>query len=365
MKFIPGLELSQYFFEDALRPLLQEAFPGIDYAAARLGWGSDVLGFDTDMSMDHGWGPKITLFLEEADYAVYHEKMQEYFAYNLPFEVRGFPTHFGEPYEDGGVMAFKSTYPIHHMVTITTPERFFADYLGVDIQQPLTAQKWLTLPSQKLRTIRYGRIYHDGLGRLSEIRQRFHWYPHDLWIYILANQWQRIDQEEPFLGRTGSVSDELGSQLIAARLIRDIMNLVFLMEKEYAPYNKWFGTAFKKLALSEDLLPLFDAVLSSHHWQQREAIMSQVYLRLAEAHNSLGLTPEIQPCITNFHKRPFLVPHTSRFVNALLEAITDPEVLALPRQIGSINQIVDNTDVLENNAHCQSLQSLYQPPNSA
>jgi len=38
-------------------------------------------------------------------------------------------------------MQAKTTYPIHHMITMTTPEKFFADYLGVEIRltmSPLT-----------------------------------------------------------------------------------------------------------------------------------------------------------------------------------------------------------------------------------
>jgi len=53
--FIPGLELSARFYREAVRPLLDARFPGLRHAAARLGRGSDVLGFDTEMSMDHDW----------------------------------------------------------------------------------------------------------------------------------------------------------------------------------------------------------------------------------------------------------------------------------------------------------------------
>jgi hypothetical protein len=44
------------------------------------------------------------------------------------------------------------------------------------------------------------------------------------------------------MARCGDVGDELGSRLVAARLIEE------LMQKQYWPYAKWFGTAFSKLA---------------------------------------------------------------------------------------------------------------------
>ncbi|MFE9889759.1 hypothetical protein [Streptomyces scopuliridis] len=45
--FLPGLELSRILYEEAVRPLLDDAFPGLRHAAARVGTGSEVLGFDT------------------------------------------------------------------------------------------------------------------------------------------------------------------------------------------------------------------------------------------------------------------------------------------------------------------------------
>ena len=363
-EFIPGLKLSEHFYTEVIQPSMAKKFPKLVYSAARLGWGSDVMGFDTAMSMDHGWGPKMTLFLDEQDYNSYHQLLDDYFAENLPFTVHGFSTHFGEPLSDGGVMAPKNTYPIHHMITITTPHKFMLDYLGVDIQHPLTPHIWLTIPQQRLRTLSSGRIYYDGLEMLAAMRQQFHWYPQDLWLYLLANQWQRIDQDEPFMGRTGSVGDEIGSRLVASRLTRDIMHLAFLMEKQYAPYVKWFGTAFQKLDLASQLLPIITAIMDSQHWQERQSRLSKAYLCLADAHNALKLTAFIEPEISNFHERPFLVPHASRFVTALLNQIQDPEIRALPPRLGSIDQIVDNTEVLENNARCQRLRSLYYETNS-
>ena len=47
-----GLDLSRRFFETIVQPIVASAMPGLLYAAARIGDGSEVLGFDTEMSAD-------------------------------------------------------------------------------------------------------------------------------------------------------------------------------------------------------------------------------------------------------------------------------------------------------------------------
>ena len=63
MAFIPGLELSRRFYWEAVRPVLDGLWPGLPHAAALIGAGSETLGFDDEMSTDHGWGPRLQLLL--------------------------------------------------------------------------------------------------------------------------------------------------------------------------------------------------------------------------------------------------------------------------------------------------------------
>ena len=132
--------------------------------------------------------------------------------------------------------------------------------------------------------------------------------------------------------------DELGSHLLGARLVTDLMNLAFLMEKQYAPYRKWFGTAFQNLNLAKKLNPCFEAVLESKDWKTREAHLSESFRYAIEAHNGLGLTEEIPAQVHAFHDRPFLVPPAGKIAEALLDGIQDSAVKVLPltpRQRGS------------------------------
>src|SRR4051794_36460388 len=107
--FIPGIELSRRFYHEAVRPLLDTHFPGLPHAAALLGPGSDVLGFDTALSTDHDWGPAVRLFLRDAD-AGLGAAIYELLRHHLPLEFAGYPVH-PPPVPDAPRIRFMQAIP--------------------------------------------------------------------------------------------------------------------------------------------------------------------------------------------------------------------------------------------------------------
>ncbi|MCA9920189.1 MAG: DUF4037 domain-containing protein [Anaerolineales bacterium] len=348
LPFIKGLDLCEQFFIEAIRPLLSHHFPTLRYAAGRLGGGSDVLGFDTPQSRDHDWGPRGTLFLAEADFTELAPAIDNLFKNELPLTFRGYPTHYGRHDDNTLNLTFIATPPVNHAIKISTAARFAHSYLALDLSQPMQPADWLCLPSQMLATVRNGRLFHDSLGQMTQLRQTLHFYPHDLWLYLLAGQWTRIAQEDVFVSRTGDVGDDLGSRILAARQVQNIMRLAFLLEKQYAPYPKWFGTAFARLACASDLQPLFAKVWQAENWPEREAALNDAYLYMANWHNKLQLTEPLPTEIGFFHERPYRIIHTDQYVEALYNQIQDPQVHALPHGLGNLDQLCDNTDILSN-----------------
>jgi hypothetical protein len=357
--FVPGLELSGVLYEISVKPILATRFADLPYSAALIGRGSEVLGFDTPQSMDHDWGPRLMLFLDQASHA-WRKKIDQVLRQELPSTIRGYPTRYAR-HEDGTtMMAEAGDTELEHRITFHTVRGFFLHALNWDIDQELRAVDWLTMPEQYLRSLTAGRVYHDGLGQLEPIRARLRYYPHDVWLYLLANQWTRIGQEEAFMGRCGQTGDDLGSHLVASRLVRDLMRLCFLMERQYAPYIKWFGTAFQQLDCAERMTPILTSVLSAGTWQEREQYLSAAYERAAQMHNDLDITPPLPTAVSPFHERPFLVLHADRFAEALGAEIASEEVRALPVHLGGIDQYVDSTDVLDNPQRFGQLKLLYR-----
>ena len=359
--FIPGLKLSELFYSEAAKPILDHYFPQVAYSAGLLGWGSEVLGYDDVQSSDHHWGPRFLLFLSADDYNRYNKDIRETLSLNLPHRFKGYATNFGEPDEIGVRLPSETdSGPVNHMIIIETIESFFGWYLGCNPYEPLTAADWLSFSEHKLLAVTSGKVFHDGLGELEEIRRKFHYYPRDVWLYQIVAQWIKIFEDREFISRCGDVGDELGSMVVAAHQVSKLMRLCFLMERRYAPYTKWFGTAFKELECASELSPIFSDVLKSSTWKERESNLARAYRVIARMHNALKITRPIVEDVQNYGGRPYVVFESPDLIRDIVSSFTDEQVKAIRHGLGSVNQFVDSTDQLSNNSLLEMLKAVYK-----
>lgn len=359
--FTPGLDLCAAFFDQIARPLLAASFPHLSYSAGLLGWGSDVLGFDDETSTDHMWGPRFYLFLPEADFGQRRDEIAHLFSQEFPYAFGGYSTHFGPPDPmDNGVrqaMAIDQG-PVNPLVEFHTLKSFCANYLGLSLPGEISAAQWLTTPEHRLLGFTAGRVFHDDLG-LGAIRQQLAYFPRDIWLWMMTAQWDMVGEEIAFMGRCGSTGDELGSRIVATRQVQRLMRLAFLQARQYAPYSKWFGTAFNRLAISSILQPLLAQVLAAQSWPEREIPLNQAYQILGHGHNELGITPPVETELHSYFGRPFQIMRPDPFVEALLAAVESPQLRTV-KPIGSVSQFTDSTAVHDNLALCAVLKELFQ-----
>ena len=163
----------------------------------------------------------------------------------------------------------------------------------------------------------------------------------------LQGQWQKLSQEEAFVGRTAEVGDDLGSAVAAARQVRELMRLALLQARRYAPYTKWLGSAFARdVPDAARLGATLRGVLAATTYADRENELCSAYEELARRQNALGLTAgPVEPTRRPYRSRPFQVIRADRFADALLATVEDPELKALP-PTGSVDQWADSTDFL-------------------
>jgi phage gpG-like protein len=339
--FVPAAELNRGFYADVVGPLLAP-WP---HSAALIGWGSQVLGYDTERSTDHGWGPRIKILVAtDAEIAPAQAAIDD----ALPDEYNGWAVAFG--WDDT---------PVTHHVRVTTPARWFARHLGFDPCAPIATLDWLTTPQELFLELTSGAMYHEGLDVLGRAQAAVAYFPADVHHWLLACQWQRLSQEEPFVGRTAEVGDEIGSRLLAARQVQILMQLHFLYAHKYWPYSKWFGSAYARLPGSDTLLPCYAAIIEATTFAAREAALVGAWEQLAAMHNASGLPAVDDPRVRPFHTRPFRVLDSNRFVDAIRSTIDDEWLRALPL-VGSVDQVTDSTDVKSYAAVAHRLRGLYE-----
>ncbi|MCK9922643.1 DUF4037 domain-containing protein [Frankia sp. AgPm24] len=344
---VSGRNLSRRFYEQAVRPLVS----GVPHAAALLGEGSEVLGFDDEVSADHDFGPRVQLFVPpDLDTALLDVALER-----LPVRFDGFPAVYPDSDRYDGRP--------HHQVEVTTARAFFVDRLGVDPADGMDLAGWLLAPTQILASLTGGVVLHDPLDLLTARRRALAWYPDDVWRYVLAAGWLRVSQEEPFIGRTGGRGDDLGSRLLAARVARDLVRIGFLLERRWAPYSKWLMTVFTQLPLADQVGRHLRHALSATQWREREAALCVAASHLAAVTNRLGLAEPVDPAPHRFHARDIQVLGAERLTRALTEAISDPQLRALLTRLGhrpagplghlpgAIDQATDSVEILTQPRH--------------
>lgn len=350
-----GLQLSRLFYFEAVRPILEREFPEVEHAAALIGHGSEILGLDDERSRDHQWGPRVQLFMRDLGRA---DEIARTLANMLPHSVAGFPTNFGPTDEEGTVvLANLETGPINHGVESLVLADYLRAELGVDPLEGFTTTDWLATPTQRLLESTAGEVFIDPIGDLTHVRELLAWYPHDVWLFVMAGHWRRLAQLEHFVGRTGSVGDELGSRVIASCLVRDLMRLSLLQERRYSPYWKWLGTAYAKLGRPES--SALARALAADDWHAREEALVDAYEAVARRHNELEVTEHVDPTVRPFWGRPFRVLFADRFVDALRKAIADPGVRAVDHRAGAVDSVSDNVDFLDQPTLFRGLVGLY------
>lgn len=325
-----GVALARDYWHRVVRPLLDETHPDVPRAAARIGSGSDVLGLDDEMSRDHDWGLRLQVLVPPGRVA----EVEETLAARLPEEFEGYPTRF----------VFTGQQEAQLAVDVLTLDELLATGIGFDPRHGGAVTDWLSLTGQAVLEVTAGQVFEDTDGGLTGVRRALTWYPDDVWRYVVASGWQRIDQELPLMARAGDRGDDLGSRVIAARLVDVAVHLGFLVCRQWAPYSKWRGTLFARLPLPPEVGLHLAEVVAADDWRARSERLAGALGVLAEVQRATGLPAPATACVP-FWDRPYLHLDPG-LIPAILAGVTSPDVRALPVGLGSIEQRSDNVDLL-------------------
>lgn len=323
----PGLRLAADYFRDVVEPLLLGLSPRLPYSAALLGDGSEVLGYDDDISTDHDWGPRLQLFLEPADFGREAERLIPALEADLPEHYRGWPTRFPDPDRPATIEleAERAGSPSHG-VEIHSLRAWTKRQLGVDVSERMpTQEEWLAFDEQRLLGLIKGAVFRDDGGDLGALRTRLARYPLAVRLGRIATLWDEIGEEAAFVGRAGDAGDDIGSRLIAARMAERLMRICFLLDGEYAPNSKWFGTAWARLPSAASTGGHIAAILAADDWKDRELAIGKSALAVAGRHVAAGMPGHLVPEVRPYFSRPFRVVNAGEIAEAVRAAVRDAE----------------------------------------
>ncbi|MCI8443129.1 MAG: DUF4037 domain-containing protein [Provencibacterium sp.] len=358
-EFIKGRELSARFYEEIAAPILRRQFPELPLSAGFLGYGSDVLGYDDPVSTDHMWGPRFYLFLREEDFSQAPHIMRA-FSENFPVRYLGYCVHFSEPDpNDNGVRhpEPEHTGPVSPLVFIHTVKGYLQQYLGTGELKELSPADWLSFSEHRLLALRKASFFRDDLGFLKELQQ-LHFYPEPVLCYLLASNWSLIAEEQAFVRRCADVGDETGSMLACARIAERLMRLVFLYCGEYAPYSKWFGTAFSRLPADPAISEAISGALSAREIGEREELLVQAQILVAGVHNASGLTSPVEVRVQNYFGRNIRVIFADRIAQAIASRLQGTPLSHLPL-IGTLSGVANFTAISDSPKELSRVKALY------
>jgi hypothetical protein len=279
----------------------------------------------------------VTLYLNKADVRIHKETLDAALQKQLPHECCGYPTRMTRdwvwhPTPDGSG---------HHRVRIESVESFFDAEIGLVPGSQLSVAEWLSLPAQKLRVYSAGKIFVDDQSQLTRARDTLLWYPRDIWLHVMACQWQKLFEKAPFAGRCAHVGDAWGCADNASETMRNLVYLAHLLERRYPPYAKWLGTSLRELPIGEKLIAIADRERSAPSWPEREDALLAAYQLLATLHNRIEGLPRVSTEPTTFHSRPYRMIDIEAIVNALRAEIADPAIRGLSLSECAVWQMVN------------------------
>lgn len=289
MEFIPSLELSQMLYEEEIVPLVGKNYPDLRYAAATFGMCSETLGLDDEVSMDHMWGPRLTLFLSQEDHDRYAKDLMATIRESLPTTFKGLPMTWKKPGTDIQDTSEEALYSIW-TTTVSGALRFCGGAEAV----PLQPVDWLKISEQHLLEFTNGMVYRDDTGELTEAREALAYYPDDVLRFLLMCDWNAVGGDWFPIGRIGSRGDALGLRVQVSKIVQSMMRLAFMVSRHYMPYKKWFGMLFKTLPVAATLEPVLLDLLQEADWRKAEEKIGTAAHILLRQQDKLRIAPKIK-----------------------------------------------------------------------
>ena len=284
-----GLNLCEKFYNEYGAGMIEEKFPQYQerIAAGLVGDGSECYGFDDEISRDHDWGPGFCIWLNTEDYKATGSAMQIEYD-RLPKVFDGYE-RMTSRWGEGRTGVFEVG-------------AFYSRFIGIP-HVPESNERWLYLPENYLSVCTNGKVFVDPLGQFSQIRKELlDFYPEDVRLVKIAARCMSSAQSGQYnYLRSIKHKEYYAAQYAEIKFCNDIMSLVFLLNRRYAPFYKWRHRAVKGLpVLGEFIWKKIDEMVGTHDRKRKNSIIEEI---------SAGVIDEFQKEGLSNSKSDFLLDH--------------------------------------------------------
>lgn len=244
-----NMKRSRDFFENYGKKMIQEEFPEYEHriAVGLVGEGSDCFGFDDEISADHDYMPGFCMWLTNEDYEKIGMQLQA--AYDRLVEsVYCYKSVDCFIQERRGALTISGFYN----GILRTSQDFQCscnlDYFGVQEHQLAAATN--------------GAVFQDDLGIFSGIRKKLlEHYPETILRKKLAQEVHEFSQyAQSNYPRMMARGDQVTANLCINKAVESAMNLVYLLNKQYAPYYKWKRKGLEAIASAQPIQRILDEI---------------------------------------------------------------------------------------------------------
>lgn len=269
-------DLSREFFFEILKPILDREFPleTSQTAFGLFGYGSEAYGLERsdigvgmadEYSGDHHWGIRINALMPDYLLRGRQEQILATIQADLPKTYRGQPLREGL---SGG-----------HGLSLTSLEAYLQRTVGLN-RPPESYAEWLQIPEEDIMHVINGEIWHDESGCFSALRKALRdYYPEPVRLRKIAHWCRYFSGMGTYALKRAILRDnEYYATITFSRALRWGVQLAFMLDRQYYPYDKWTLTYFRRLPrLAEPLVPLVEEAISlSTRWERKLELLNEM-----------------------------------------------------------------------------------------
>ncbi len=257
-----GLELSREFYRQCAAPAIEERFGerACRVAAGLAGQGSDCLGYDDEISLDHDFGPGCCLWLTDEDFVEFGAELQKLYD-ALPNEFMGFSRN--------------TTPQGQSRIGVIRISSFYARFTGCPDVPPNEAS-WFRIPEHFLAAATSGEVFRDDPGEFTRIRNALlPCYPKDVLLKKLAARVFVMGQAGQYnYVRIMKRGDGPAAMLALDEFVRAALSAIHLLNDRYMPYYKWAFRSARTLPRLAKAIRELDLLFSAPETERQDMIES-------------------------------------------------------------------------------------------